>query len=375
MGRVITLLWVLAMGTASAGSVSKLTSTRSFFYNLGPLVDGTSQSLRLLGARSIRFKTLLKPGFRVEFEDKFPGANWGHPAVYRVRDERGKVVEEIHSLLPPVELPRAKKLSDLLASSPESNAVPMEVKDLGGALRIKESGRHFALLFNGHADQRHWNDFSFLYRTLTTVYGYDKGNIIVADGIHRGTMPDLDGDGVPDITHGSSLDDLKRIIDELKARLKKSDHLLLVVNDHGGTNGKESTILLFEGEITASEFGKLLAQLPPDKMLSIYEQCFSGGFVRPSIQDSRVAMAAATNTEFSWATADLRFDEFLYHLTSAFAMQTHEGIPVNADLNADGRISAQEAFSYASGKDSAPESPVLEASANSGMASAIGIGF
>jgi hypothetical protein len=86
-------------------------------------------------------------------------------------------------------------------------------------------------------------------------------------------------------------------------------------------------------------------------------------------------MAGATNQEFSWASQDLNFDEFIYHVVAAFARQTHDGKPLNTDLNRDGNVSAQEAFAYAIANDSRPESPLLESSVNAGLAAKIGLGF
>ena len=106
--------------------------------------------------------------------------------------------------------------------------------------------------------------------------------------------------------------------------------------------------------------------LPTENILSVFEQCFAGGFVRPTISNGRVSVAAATNREISFATDDGNFDEFLYLFTSAFGHQTHEGTAVNADLNGDGRINAREGFAYALAKDLASESPLIESFINTG---------
>ena len=69
------------------------------------------------------------------------------------------------------------------------------------------------------------------------------------------------------------------------------------------------------------------------------------------------------------------FDEFIYLVISAFAHQNYKGEPVNADINGDNKISAQEAFGYAVAHDQQSESPVLEAAENSGQSALMGLNF
>ena len=244
-----------------------------------------------------------------------------------------------------------------------------------GVFRVEKPDTFHAVLINGAANQRHWNDFSFLYRTLVKVYGYLPKNITVLDGSFQNSDSDLDGDGVPDITMGSTIEDVKNVFANLKGRLAPDHQLLIAVNDHGGRKANESTFILQDGEMRMSEFLELYKELPSKRILSVHEQCYSGGFVRTSIDRGRVSMAAATDLELSWASMDRNFDEFIYRVTAAFAGQNHKGKRVNADFNRDGRVSAQEAFACASGADQRPESPLLESFANSGDASHIGLGF
>jgi len=352
-------------------SVGYLSANESVVYDISSL-SATGQ-IELIGGKTVKLPLSWAPGTRVVFEDLHPGANWGHPAKIRVLSENGRILQEIETELPPAFL---KALPILSGKSRVPKAAPIfDIKNNDGKQRVGDPDKYYALLINGHADQRHWNDFSFLYRVLTKVYGYHKANIFVADSAFKSQLPDLDGDGVGDIQYGSTLEELKELISLLKDKLPENAHLVLAVNDHGSRKAQESTIILYDAEITASEFTKLLGSLPAKKVLSIYEQCFSGGFVRPSSERGRVAMAASTDTEFSWASMDLNFDEFIYHVIVAFAQQTHEGKAVKSDLNQDGKISAQEAFTYAIGNDKRKESPILEAHRNSGESAKIGFGF
>lgn len=342
-------------------------------YDITSLMTDPSGELDTINGKIVKLKTPLLPGRRILFEDQLPGANWGHPAAYKVVDEKGTVLEAINATMPPQMLNQATILSGI--NSANFKEVKFELNDFEGKHHVDNPDKHYAFLFNGRADRRHWNDFSFLYRVLIQIYGYKEENIIVADSAYKERLPDLDGDGDDDIAYGSSLSDLKTVMKRLQEELSVDDQLLFAVNDHGSTLGGESTIVLADGEIKASEFKTMFDKVPSSRVLSIYEQCFSGGFVRPSIGQTRVAMAAATDNEYSWASMDLLFDEFIYHVVVAFAMQTPDGRPVKADKNRDGRISAKEAFGYAVLNDLRKESPIMESGRNAGTSDTIGLGF
>lgn len=341
-------------------------------YDMTDLVNLFRQ-IPVLGGRSVKLASELTKKSRVIFEDLYPRANWEHPAIVRVLSESGVVLEEIPVSRPPIDLEKARIL---YGPSRFGEKIHIDVKNLEGAFKLSNPFSYHALLINGRADQRHWNDFSFLFQTVTRVYGYKKSQIYVADSVHKQKDPDLDRDGENDILFDSTLEGIRQLLLSLQKNLKTSDHLLVVVNDHGAlTVAGDATIFLFDGEMTSTEFSEYLKKIPAGQILSLFEQCFSGAFVRPTVGKSRVSMAASRNDEYSWATQDMNWDEFLYHATSAFAGQTHAGVRVESDLNQDKKISAQEAFAYAIARTTAPESPFLESHTNSGNAFRLGIGF
>jgi len=366
--------------------------------------DG-APAIELSGGQFLPLKEALEPETKVVFEDLMPGANWGHPAFLKLF-RRGRMIARHRLHLPPRFLAMAKR--SVIARSPKGEeatppkktepvfgppAPPSEtrpeepfaelnlldvkftINDLKGVHRVKEPQKFHAILINGNPDQRHWNDFSFLYRTLTQVYGYLPENIHVADSTYKDTKGDLDGSGQNRIRYLSSVNGVKDLFAQLKGKLTATDQVLIAINDHGSVVENETTIVLQDAEMKSSEFATLVKSLPTKRILAIFEQCFSGGFVRHVAEDQTVAMAASTNREFSWSTDDMRFNEFFYHIIAAFAFQTHDGKPVNADRNANGKVSAQEAFAYAVEKDAMSESPMLEAAPNSGMAALIGVSF
>lgn len=380
-GFVSLVVLFVVLGTAEARTKPKPEATDITALVQIHSLDG-SPGVELEGGELVPLAEANTPNSKVIFEDMMPGANWGHPAVIRVV-RQGKELLRRALRLPPRGLADLKKIVPTkasVASEPaESEADPMEVKfalvDHKGKYKVENPAKFHALMVNGNPNQRHWNDFAFLYRTLTSVYGYLPENIHVADSANKETKGDLDGSGKNQIAYASTVKSVKDLFASLKEKLKPEDQLLVVINDHGSVKENETTIVLFDGEIKASEFAGMVKALPTKRILAIFEQCFGGGFVRPLADDETVAMAASTNREFSWSSPDLRFDEFLYYVTAAFAHQTHDGKPVSADTNKNGKISAQEAFSFAVERDSMAESPVLEAAPNSGVATNIGLSF
>lgn len=364
--RKFLFLFSVLVASAALGA-----SRAPVVYDITGLMTDPSGEIPLIGGKSLRLNTRWN-GAKVLFEDKLPGANWEHPASFKVVASNGKVLEEVASKRPPEGLENAPVLS---GEVPNFETPEFKLNTFEGRYKVKDPSKFHAILINGRADKRHWNDFSFLYRVLTQIYGYNQANIIVVDGVYKDRTPDLDGDGDNDIQYTSTLAGIKEAMGVLKTRLKAGDQLVLAVNDHGGTLDNESTIIAYDGDMKVSEFVKLLKEIKAERVLTMYEQCYSGGFVRPSLGSSRVSMAAATNDEYSWASKDLFWDEWIYHVIAGFAMQKHDGTPVTVDLNADGKVSTHEAFAYSVAKEEASESPLLESSSNTGDALTIGLGF
>lgn len=330
-----------------------------------------STFIPLSSNKTITLHTQLSEAHRVVFEDLHPGANWSHPAEIKVLDPSGAVVEKHTVESPPVSV--LSSGSDFLDSR-LSLATSFHINDLGGRLRVSEPSNYYAVLINGWGEARHWNDVSFLYQVLTKVYGYLPSNILIFDSNHRKTNADLDGDGSLDINFDSTSTAIKKELLSLKSKFTGNEHLLLVANTHGGRQNSESTLVLIDKEIPVSTFAPWVLNLPTKHIISIYQQCFSGGFVRASVDAQSVALSASTDEEFSWASLDLKFNEFLYRFTSAIAQQNHKGAAIQTDQNGDGFTSIHEAFGYALLTDKRRESPLLESNPNSGLAAKLTLG-
>jgi hypothetical protein len=343
-------------------------------YRLDLKILSTEASLArvsLTTGKALQFQTAFEPGMQILFEDLYPGANWAHPVRYKLVDKAGVIKETIEDRFPPSDWSQATLVSG--EDSRVSTNIEFKIKSLEGKYRVANQDRYYAIFINGQADKRHWNDFSFLYRVLTQVYGYSPKNIFIADSNFQTAAPDLDGNGTNDIQYASDVAGVTTLLKDAKDKVSANDHLLLAINDHGDLKEGQATLVLKDRDMKVAEFAPLFSEIKAKTVLSIFEQCYSGGFVRPVVARDRVAMAAATNSEFSWASMDLNFNEFIYHVISAFAHQRHDGTPVESDLNRDNFVSAQEAFAFAAAKDQRAESPFLESFNNSAGSVSIGV--
>lgn len=369
MRKSFFLFTVIAVAFAQvAGADARRTPV---VYDITGLMSSPNGEISLLGGKTVKLN-LTWDASKVLFEDKLPGANWEHPAAFRVVARNGKVLQEVAVNRPPRNLEAAPVIE---GRNPNIETPKFALNTFGGKYKVTNPSKYHAILINGHADQRHWNDHSFLYRTLVNIYGYSRENIIVVDGVYKDRLPDLDGDGTNDIGYSSTLQGIRDAMEALAAKVKTGDQVILSVNDHGGKIGNESTIIAYDGEMKVSEFKPLFDAIKADRVVSLHEQCHSGGFVRPSTGRNRVAMAAARDDEYSWASSDLMWDEWIYWTIVAFARQTYDGKAVDVDTNRDDRISVTEAFAYSVAKDEASESPLLESAPNAGTAINIGLNF
>ena len=280
---------------------------------------------------------------------------------------------------------------------PSGNLTPLDVKNRNGAnpnyrpyvakssqsnsaLSIAE--RTFAVIISGGIcptsnHQRYWNDCSFIYQTLVNKYGIPKNNIypIMSDGDNPGadmnygpyrykSQPlDLDNDGLPDIQLAATVANIEGVLNSLSKKMKEDDHLFIYVIDHGGTNDNytDSFICLWNYE-TLSD-AALASMLTPftEKYVNVnvvLGQCFAGGFNDNLTKVGCVVASACRGDENSFACPDgYPFDEFVYQWTCAINGADPDNIPVNADNDTNGRISMEEAFSYANINDRREEHP------------------
>src|SRR5438874_393557 len=111
----------------------------SVVYDITPLFTDPSPSIPLLGRQSLMIDKRMTSGTKILFEDKFPQANWAHPAIIRFVDENGKVIEERKTQLPPKNLENAPVVSGL--PFPVPTRAEFQLSDFKGTRKVKEPSR------------------------------------------------------------------------------------------------------------------------------------------------------------------------------------------------------------------------------------------
>lgn len=281
-------------------------------------------------------------------------------------------------------MPPAEPLIPLLEKNryePQSYNVTRKVWEYNPNINDEVARKTYAVILNGGFNinsnhPRYWYDCAEIFNTLKYSYGIPQSNIsvIFADGTDPGDdtyMPghlygssylDFDMDGIDDIQYAATKNNVKSVLQNLRFKLKRDDHLLFFVTDHGDSlDGiSQSYIYLWGDEILHdTELANYLAPLM-DKGITVnvvLGQCYSGGFIDDLAKIGCVVSTACTGSEPSWTTKNQLFDEFLHHWTCALKGEDFRGNTINADYNGDGHISMSEAFLYAKNNDTQDESP------------------
>jgi hypothetical protein len=327
----------------------------------------------------------LKRNTIMVFADDAPQFNWSHPCRYFLYDARtGEPYEEVQEEFPPW----LTKVPDGFVAfhQPIRLDIVERIWPLKPLLRCPykfPKGQRYAVLYSGASNNRHTNDLEFLYRTLRHIYGFKKQNIYCLnyDGTlnYSGGPPvgNWPGDNTPyqmPVNGPGTKAALDQALDDIKAKIKPDDFLLIHTNNHGGWNGPgQAYLCTFSGPAYfANDFGAKLAQFPPHYcLMAMYEQCHSGGFNAPTIANSKAKYTTVSSAclEANNSIGGASFDPFARDWISAMAGHTPTGgaLASNPDVNNNGRVSAHEAHNYADSVHDPYDTPIYsESSAAAG---------
>jgi hypothetical protein len=306
------------------------------------------------------------------FADLAPLANWGHPARHMFFSPQNATL--LHSELsdfPPREFPNNP---DAFAELhlPKVPMIPAEApfflprKSAVASRRVKRSGRCYAILFSGNSNNRHVNDMEFLFRVLCDVYAYKPDDIYVLN--YDGTLnydgspkpvANWPGDGTAyrikgRIVGAGNKADFDKIFGILSKKLKAADTLVIHTNNHGGHASTYGETYLcgypsFGLVYKASDFGQRLAKMPKYRSLIVgMEQCFSGGFMNPTLTNSTAtasSFAAAVPANMP-SQIGTNFDPWALDWIAAFNGVYADGSALKYPVAA--KPSTRQAFNYTS---------------------------
>lgn len=301
----------------------------------------------------------------VVFEDQMPGANFGHPCRYLFHSpEDGSLISTAEAQFPP-------EVSDRVLR-PDYFHEPLKLSETLPSVygRIDWGKLHhfpwlvddnrFALLWTSQiSNRRHIEDTEFAYRILRHKFGFPAANIYVL--CYDGTIGSTDfsgadmatwvGDGTAyqmQIHDAASQANLEATLTEISGRMDQDSLLFVHTNNHGSTAGlciDNSSVVTPAAWATTLDgmdaFGTLVVTM---------EQCYSGAFLQPTIDHSRAArtsFASAVPAD-KVSAGDGHFDQWARTWLEAVNGSTAFGASLahQPDTNADGRVSAREAFNY-----------------------------
>lgn len=316
------------------------------------------------------------------FEDLAPQFNWGHPCRYILHDSNtGDLYDSVDAEFPPDLKEPRESLQVFHKPVKQINWMKEKIKKPAVTGRLANAltnalGTRYAVLFSGASNNRHVNDIEFLYRTLVDIYGFNPANIYILN--HDGTVNYW---GVPHpvvswpgdntayrmtVNGQGTKAAFENILDDLRTRLTLDDFLFIHMNNHGGHDGTQSYLCTYSGsDYLASDFAAKLATLPKFATLMVMlEQCHSGGFISPIINNTPALTThvAAACREDRGSKGGADFDPFALDWIAAVngAYADGAGLHLVVDSNSDGRISAREAFDYANADKHPYDTPVSD---------------
>ena len=368
---------------AALRAVYKDAGVRSQDVNLFARTKPIRPKARLALANTVRTLPTEQASVYV-FADLDPLSNWGHAARHLFFGAKnGELMHSESSQFPaqefmgepeafaPLHVPKVYSAPVTPPIFLEKN-VPSEVRP------SKKSDRRHAILFSGNSNNRHLNDLEFLFRVLCDLYGYKEENIYVLN--YDGTL-NYDGSPKPvakwpgdqtpyrikpRIVGAGNQAEFDKVFGAVAKKLKSKDTLLIHTNNHGGDASSYGEPWLcgypnFALVYKASDFGQRLAHLPKCRSLVVsMEQCYSGGFMNPTLAHSKAAVtsfAAAVPANQS-SMGGPEFDPWALDWIAAFHGSYPGGLPLKHPVAA--KPSTRQAFDYSSTVHVPGDNPVFQ---------------
>ena len=310
----------------------------------------------------------------VIFVDQEPGKNWSHNCAYYYIP---KSIPLSYSSVPYYCQSAQMPVSDYTLSPHSIHMNHVQHMPSIDAISLDQLNQNiithtYAVILSGGWDisvnyARYWNDCSFIYQTLKKRYGIPQSNIrvLISDGTDSGddmrvgynlyvSSPlDLDGDNICDITCAATKQNLTAQLQSLADVMTSQDRLFFFVIDHGSVDqyGNAMICLWNHDTIYDYELSDLLDDFDVASMNIVMGQCYSGGFIDNLAASNRIISTACSDTEVSYATNNLVYDEFMYQWTTAINERDDYNVWIDSDTDNNGFVNMTEAFNYAYAHD------------------------
>ena len=193
--------------------------------------------------------------------------------------------------------------------------------------------RKYAVLINGDTREKgslHRANILESYKTLRAMKADDRDIFILTTDYPR-------ADDGKSITTRATGRNLIKVFDYLEKVCDSNDTLTIYTTGHGGKEGNESILELEDCKVYESEFADLITKTGFLDVLSVSDQCYSGGFAEAISKIKGKKIMAISSTDSSSLS---ECEYFAQPFWCSFRSRV-------ADYNGDGAVTADEAFTYA----------------------------
>jgi len=173
-----------------------------------------------------------------------------------------------------------------------------------------------------------------LYRTLTSELAFDPAKtLLLTEGVSgdpENAIPPPD----PVSVRRSTADEVRKAFEVIKTKSRPGNLILVVLIGHGSFDGQQPKFNLIGPDLTAKDYAELLGPLSGRRVVFVNCASSSGEFVKPLSGPDRVIITATRSGNEQNATT----------FGDNFVAALEKGA---ADADKNGRISALEAFTFA----------------------------
>ena len=186
--------------------------------------------------------------------------------------------------------------------------------------------------------ERYKNDLEFVYSVLLEKCEFQEEDITIlyADGAS------LTYKNQQILTKEASGANILEELEKARKDLRLEDEFLLVVSNHGGTEGGGCINLWGCETFNLRDLAYELNQINAGKIILLGE-CYAGNILQYDIKNACVMTANMMNMVSYARPYSKDYDEFLYH----FFAYIYGGYPDGSMLNRKGGNDVKEAFQYA----------------------------
>lgn len=174
-----------------------------------------------------------------------------------------------------------------------------------------------------------------LYGVLTTQLGFGAKNVTLLTETVSGGGPE-DGasefDSAP--SRRATADEVRKAFASFKSAAGPESFLLVVLIGHGSFDNQQAKFNLIGPDLTAKDYAQLIGALPNKRVVFVDCSSSSGEFIKPLSAEGRIVITATRSG--SEQNATVFADNFIAGLVDSAA-----------DADKNGRVSALEAFNYA----------------------------